>query len=356
MKSIIDISVKNAKYYLTTLTIFLGLLNANAIEKRGLIIGLGDYGPDTEWYETHGDHDANSMLEKVKTIGFNNVSKLVNNQATKQNILSHINSIYDSCSKGDIVLLYFAGHGQLIVDYNGDESDGYDESLVLYNAPKYYDALYNNENHLLDDELSEIVNRFRIKLGVDGQFLLMVDAGFGWSGSAAVFPYERGGSLPLEANRETHDFEKIGLYETGIIDDLPFSMPSAGHANLFHVSANHIMGTARELNGNGILTLAITRSFENLNDSMDYEAWFKKIKWYSSKMDDIQVPLAEGNGSTVVFDLYNQTEGSDYDADYAIQDTTATTSAQEINILSNLKDRLIEEHNNSADSPDFGIL
>ncbi len=356
MKSIIYISVKNAKYFLTTLMLFLGLVHAHGIEKRGLIIGLGDYGPDSEWSETHGDHDANSMVDKVKTIGFNNVSKLVNNQATKENIITHLNTLFDSCKKGDIVLLYFAGHGQLIADYNGDESDGYDESLVLYNAPKNYDALYNNENHLLDDELSEIVNKFRIKLGSEGQFLLMVDAGFGWSGSAAFHRYERGGSLPFEASKESHDFDKIGLYETGIIDDLPFSMPSSGHANLFHVSANQIKGTAREVNGNGILTLAITRSFEMLHDSMDYQTWFSNIKLHSSKMSNMQIPLAEGNGSIVVFNFYNKVEGSDYNSDYAVQDTTSTTSAQEINILSDLKDRLIKEHNNSVNSPDFGTF
>lgn len=70
----------------------------------------------------------------------------------------------------------------------------------------------------------------------------------------------------------------------------------------------------------------------------------------------MQIPLAEGNGSIVVFNFYNKVEGSDYNSDYAVQDTTSTTSAQEINILSDLKDRLIKEHNNSVNSPDFGTF
>ncbi|MFT7592423.1 MAG: putative caspase-like protein [bacterium] len=94
-----------------------------AIEKRALVIGVGNYGEDSEWSETHGDNDAKAVEASIKTIGFNNTIKLVNNQASKKSILRHLNTILDSCKKGDIVLFYFAGHGQLVVDYNGDELD-----------------------------------------------------------------------------------------------------------------------------------------------------------------------------------------------------------------------------------------
>ena len=356
MNYLTKISIKSTQLVLLTVLFLVCAHVAKAIEKRALIVGLGNYGPDTEWLKTHGDHDANIMAKEIKSIGFNHYKKLLNNQATKKNILGELNALYDSCKQGDIVLFYFAGHGQLILDYNAEEQDGYDESLVLYNAPKSFDAVYNNEAHLLDDEISEIVNRFRIKLGSEGQFILIVDAGFGWSNAEGNNQFERGGALPLEANLETHSFEKIGLYETGIIDDLPFSIPSDGYANLFHVSANQIRGTAQELNGNGVLTLAITRSFEELNDSTDYEKWFNSIESFSLKMLPNQTPIAEGNGSTVVFDLYNRTEGSDYKTNYAIQDTTKTLSDEEIKILSDLKDQLIEEHNNDIGNPDFGVF
>lgn len=340
------------------LLILLGLTisfqDALGIEKRALVIGVGTYGEDSEWSETHGNNDANAMEKSIQTIGFNNATILVNNQANKTSILTQLTVLYDSCRKGDIVLLYFAGHGQLIADYNGDELDGYDESLVLYGAPKSYDALYNNEHHLLDDELSEIINQFRIKLGDEGEFILIVDAGFGWSSLGTHHQYDRGGSLPLESSEESHPFEMIGKYETGIMDDLPFSTPSARYANLFHISAARIKDQASEINGNGILTLAVTRSFEDLNDSTNYQDWYTAISTYAIALDN-QTPLAEGDSEVLVFHLYNLVEGADFD-NFDVQNTTETMSVQEINILSNIKERIKEEFKQGVGNPNFAAF
>jgi len=140
-------------FVFSTITL-LTFTSANAIEKKALIIGIGSYPQETGWSQINGDKDANVVEESLKGIGFRNTTKLINSQATKVNILDQLNTMLDSCQQGDVVLFYFAGHGQLILDYDADELDGYDESLVLYGAPKQYDALYKNENHLLDDELS----------------------------------------------------------------------------------------------------------------------------------------------------------------------------------------------------------
>jgi hypothetical protein len=224
---------------------------------------------------------------------------------------------------------------------------------VLFGAPKTYDALYNNENHFLDDELSAIINRFRIKLGDGGEFILIVDAGFGWSSTGVDNKYDRGGSLPLEASKESHPFEMIGKYEIGILDDQPFSTPSASYASLFHVSAARIDNKATEINCNGILTLAVTRSLEDLSDSISYQDWFVSINTHATALNKNQPPMAEGNSNVFVFHLYNLVEGADY-INYDILDTTETMSKQAVNILSNLKERLKEEFKQDAVNPDFG--
>jgi hypothetical protein len=323
-----------------------------AIEKKAILIGIGDYPEDGGWQKTSGDNDVSAMEKSIKSIGFNNITKLVNKQATKSNIISELQHILDSCQPGDIVLFYFAGHGQLIQDFNADEYDGYDESLVLYNAPKEYDALYKNESHLLDDELSEIINNFRIVLGSKGEFISIIDAGFGWSTDDAN-DYVRGGAKPLEAVYQTHPFKNIGLFEAGIIDDQPFSIPSNGHANLFHLSANMISKEGLELNGNGILTLAFTRSLEELDDSSSYEDWAAMVSKFSAEISTNQTIQMEGDAEQIVFDYYRKINGSDFET-FHVQNTNDTMTAQEQDMLQNISNIIKQEYNMDPGSGEFG--
>ena len=43
--------------------------------------------------------------------------------------------LIDRVQRGDIAYFHYSGHGQQIADDNGDEADGYDETLVAIDAP-----------------------------------------------------------------------------------------------------------------------------------------------------------------------------------------------------------------------------
>jgi hypothetical protein len=58
-------------------------------------------------------------------------------------------------SNNDTVVIYFAGHGSQIKDRNGDEADGMDETIVLY------DSRTQGRGDLLDDDL----NRWLTSIG-----------------------------------------------------------------------------------------------------------------------------------------------------------------------------------------------
>ncbi len=338
-------------FVFSTITL-LTFTSANAIEKKALIIGIGSYPQETGWSQINGDKDANVVEESLKGIGFRNTTKLINSQATKVNILDQLNTMLDSCQQGDVVLFYFAGHGQLILDYDADELDGYDESLVLYGAPKQYDALYKNENHLLDDELSDIINKFRIKLGPQGEFIVVIDAGFGWM-STSTTHITRGGAYPLEEKFESHSFSNIGKFESGILDDQPFSVPSKGHAHLFHLTANTINSMAMEVNGNGVLTLSFTRSLEELSDSVSYEVWFHTVQSHGNEIVQGQHIDAEGETDDLVFNHYHKIQGSDCET-FAVEDVTETMSAQEMDMLKNIENYIQEEYNSDSGKGEFG--
>lgn len=50
-------------------------------------------------------------------------------------------------NSGDILLVHYSGHGTYVKDRNGDEADGYDEALYLYDGA------------LIDDDIKEILNK-----------------------------------------------------------------------------------------------------------------------------------------------------------------------------------------------------
>ena len=85
--------------------------------------------------------------------------------------------LVSQCKAGDIVYLHFSTHGQPFEDINGDEEDGWDESIVPVDAPiEYTKGKYEGENHLIDDELHEYCTRIRKAIGKEGMLYVVIDA------------------------------------------------------------------------------------------------------------------------------------------------------------------------------------
>lgn len=64
---------------------------------------------------------------------------------TKRNITTHISWLLTDMKEGDLCFFFFAGHGELIEDKNGDEASGMDQVLCPVD--------YSEEMFLLDDDL-----------------------------------------------------------------------------------------------------------------------------------------------------------------------------------------------------------
>ena len=285
---------------LTIIALIASFNLAYSAEKRALVIGVATNTEDSKWATTHADNDARVMKTTLEQKGFKDVALITNQQATKQAVINSLNSIYDECDEGDVFVFYFSGHGQLVRDRNGDEFDGYDEALVLYGAPKYYDALYNNENHLLDEELSEILNKFRARIGEKGEVLVLLEAGFGWD-TSAEHKNIRGGAQPLQKTKNKVDLESIGQYEEGIIDDLPFGAPNTTYASIIEFTATRINSVAHEYEGNGIFTLAVARAFDETPDSSSYLVFYKAIVKNCKELSALQKPNYLGSMDEIVF-------------------------------------------------------
>jgi hypothetical protein len=147
-------------------------INDEKLQRWALLIGVNEYPNLPLERQLHGcvnDADAIEQLLSSELFGFpaQNILKLTSPSpdparlANRQNILRAFREhLLDNTGiqAGDIVVVYFSGHGSQIPDVHGDEEDGWDETLVPCDVGPDRD----NPDHVLDisdDELSLLLDR-----------------------------------------------------------------------------------------------------------------------------------------------------------------------------------------------------
>ena len=187
MKQGAETTYRKSILYRFTLEILITILvaivpfNANAVEKRALLIGISDYPtvkwhPELEWRDIHGANDIVTLTPTLKKQGFK-ITSLTDSKATAANIRKAFHQLEASASAGDLIYIHFSGHGQAVEDMNGDEVDGWDEAIIPYDARiKYVKGIYEGENHILDDELESYFTAIRKKIGHSGYLYIVLDA------------------------------------------------------------------------------------------------------------------------------------------------------------------------------------
>lgn len=108
--------------------------NANGM-KRAILIGINYTGQNGQLSGCHNDVDnISDYLQKVHGFDPQNMLRLVDNgrdhAPTHANIMNAFTRIGDYSKAGDVVFLHYSGHGSRVPDQDGDEDDGYDETLV----------------------------------------------------------------------------------------------------------------------------------------------------------------------------------------------------------------------------------
>lgn len=164
-------------------TIFVALLTLiltcvlpiEAKTRRAVVIGLGEQ-LDKSWAKINGDKDVPLIVSMLRANGFSDITTLTNAKATKAGIVNAFNSLINRSRKGDIVYVQFSGHGQMMTDMNGDETDGLDEAWIPYDAYLKYCAKDRGEKHLSDDEIAQYLTKLRSKIGTNGAIAVVVDA------------------------------------------------------------------------------------------------------------------------------------------------------------------------------------
>lgn len=147
----------------------------SAQTRRALVIGLGEQ-KDANWAKINGDKDVPYVQQILRNAEYKEIRTLLNEQATKAQIVAAFKSLTNRCKSGDIVYIHFSGHGQLVTDVNGDEQDGWDEAWIPYDAYLKYGRKDKGEKHLVDDEINVLLTNIKKKIGESGKLLVVVDA------------------------------------------------------------------------------------------------------------------------------------------------------------------------------------
>lgn len=126
--------------------------------KRALCVGINDY-PGTGADLRGCVNDARDWAAKLTELGYECVTVL-DSGASKSTVVTYLKAMVGQAKFGDRIVFTYSGHGTWLPDKDGDEIDGRDEALVMYD--------YSVGGYLMDDELHDIfaTARFGVRVVV----------------------------------------------------------------------------------------------------------------------------------------------------------------------------------------------
>lgn len=284
------------------------------LKKFALIVAISDYADPGEvkavsirskgFPDLNSKNDVPLIKATLMSQGFteNNIVVVEDKAASKAGLVEAIKQhLIGKVSQGDIAVFHYSGHGQQVLDDNGDEIDGLDEALVPFDAaPVWQPGINEAQYHLRDDELGDLFNELRQKLGEDGHLLAILDACS--SGTATRgFGVSRGYHSPLVP--EGHAFASASKDAVGrglSLEDkppkrgadfqlAPFALISAAHADQLNYEAFTADGKRV-----GSLSYAFSRAMAQSQPGLTYKELFGRIMIEMATIAPNQTPDIEG--------------------------------------------------------------
>ncbi len=134
----------------------------NKRNKYGLYVGINKHS-DAPLYGCVNDAIA---MQNIDFDFFNfkkeNSTLLLDQYATKPNVIKAMIGIFDKANSGDLIRLHFSTHGTQVPDTSKDEDDFVDEALIMYTPPG---KLWWRDSIIRDDDFAYII-KYRMRPGV----------------------------------------------------------------------------------------------------------------------------------------------------------------------------------------------
>lgn len=281
-------------------------------KKYALIVAVGEYPKNSRVPPIASVNDVPYLKTALKKHGFieKNIDTLINAKATKTAILNSLTNLATKAKPNDIVVIHFAAHGQQIrdqrtIELGKDEDDGYDESILPYDAQGSYRATgYKGENHLRDDDLAPKLMAIRKAIGKNGSLLIMIDACHSGTGTRSEsFSTSRGEPIPfpdpenpLEATINISEAEKADSFFELNADSLGNMVVISGSGP--HQENKQMIVNYEEL---GSLSYSFYKAINEMQPHSTYRDLYEKIKATIQAAIPDQLPMIEGNPDQVIF-------------------------------------------------------
>lgn len=127
-------------------------IEQRASRRHALLIGINKYAKLNVCDLKGCVNDVQSMAELLcSRFGFTeaDITKLIDEQASRDAILSSMDALVERTGEDDVVVLHYSGHGSQMTDREGDEPDGMDETIVPHDSGRGEDP----NRDITDDEV-----------------------------------------------------------------------------------------------------------------------------------------------------------------------------------------------------------
>lgn len=283
-------------------SVFLHAQMESTKTKRALIFAVGKY---KNWPEISSGNDVPLVKAALMKQQFSekNISILADEKVTMEGIAAAFKKLISEVKPGDIIVIHFSSHGEQVEDNdNKDEADGYDESIVTYDAiqPKNSNNFaIDQAKYFRDDDFGKYIDQLRKKMGKDGDVVVFMDAchsGTGTRGDRKV----RGGAPPLVSKNFKKPTGADAAKPNVFLEGVPAGEDDSKMATYVVISA----ARAEELNQEtrtdkiemGSLSYALSKVFETLTPGTTYRSLFADILNVMHEEVPDQHPVIEGNG------------------------------------------------------------
>jgi hypothetical protein len=277
-----------------------------APQRLALLIGISKYQQVTTnaWRQLHAHRDVTEMKRVLMKpqYGFQeeDIRVLEDRLATADRIRHAVKDFLIAKSKpGAVVILYFSGHGQQVLDQNGDELDGLDESIVPYDATDQR-ASEGAKFNIRDDEIAIWLRQLEAKLRgpsgkVDGSINVFLDSCFsGTATRGTLVERGRGWEEALDGPKpKVRAVSAVaGMKDRGLLDiDGDYLFLSALQSNQ----------TAKEVGDMGLFTRALVGALERATDRTTYRELLGEVTVEVMSQVRNQIPQFEGNQDLRLF-------------------------------------------------------
>jgi Caspase domain len=136
----------------------------SAIGRKALLIGINVYANLPPPYNRLNGC-VNDVLAMKLTLGSqfgfaeSDIEVLLDDKAKRDDILAAFDRLVDRTSSGDLVVIHYSGHGSQVPDLEGDESDGFDETIIPHDSGR----VDKPNRDVTDDEIYERLRRLSAK-------------------------------------------------------------------------------------------------------------------------------------------------------------------------------------------------